>query len=155
MTLARRQAAAINQIIQEEVQGALKGRQQRDEHLQRAALNEAGPGRMEDRVDTGVLENEVETTMSDVLFDAFDEEIYQMNQKAHKRFVRELFKATQKFGMGWTSPAEVGSLLSDMDNEDVMDAQMEFFHDVQAALNDYGKKLARSLIKVARPEGEE
>lgn len=155
MTLARRQAAAINQIIQEEVQGALKGRRQRDEHLRRAALNEAGPGRMEDRVDTGVLEHEVETSISDQMFDAFDEEIYQMNQKAHKKFVRALFQATQKFGMGWTSPAEVGSLLSDMDSDEVQDAQMEFFSDVQAAVNDYGKKLARALIKAARPEGEE
>lgn len=155
MTLARRQAAAINQIIQEEVQGALEGRRRRGEHLQRASLNEYGPGRMEDRVDTSVLEREVETHISDVMFGAFDDEIYKMTQKAQRRFVQELFKATQRYGMGWTSPAEVGSLLSDEENEDVQDAQMELFHDIQAAINDYGKKLARSLIKVARPEGEE
>jgi hypothetical protein len=155
MSLARRQAQAINQIIQEEVQNALKGRRLREEHLQRADLVEYGPGRMEDRVDVGVLEREIETTIGDAMFDLFDDEIYKMTQKMHRRFVQELFKATQRFGMGWTSPAEVGSLLAGGENEDVSDAEMEFFHDVQAAINDYGKKLAKSLIKVARPEGEE
>lgn len=155
MTLAKRQAAAINQIIQEEVQGALEGRKQADKHHHQARLNEYGPGRMEDRVDTSVLEREVETTISDVLFDAFDDDTYKLQQKAHRLLVRELFKATQRFDMGWSSPAEVGSLLDDMDNEDVMDAQMEFHSDVQAAISEYGKKLAKSLIKVARPEGEE
>lgn len=155
MTLAKRQAAAINQIIQEEVQGALQGRRLKEEHERRAELNEYGPGRMEDRVDSSVLEREVETTISDVLFDAFDDDTYKLQQKAHRLLVRELYKATQRFGMGWTSPAEVGSLLDDMDNEDVMDAQMEFHSDVQHAINEYGKKLAKSLIKVARPEGEE
>ena len=155
MTLSRRQAAAINQIIQEEVQGALKGRKQRDEHLQRAALNEYGPGRMEDRVDTSVLEKEVETSINDMIFDAFDDDSYKLRQKAHRLLVRELFKATQKYGMGWTSPAEIGSLLDSDTNEDIMDAEMEFHSDVVAAVDNYAKALARSLIKVARPEGED
>lgn len=155
MTLSKRQAAAINQIIQEEVQGALKGRRLKEEHLQRAALNEAGPGRMEDRVDTGVLEREVETSIGDAMFDAFDDEAYKVTQKAHRLFVRELFKATQKYGMGWSSPAEVGSLLDVDSNEDVMDAQQELWSSIQGAVNDYGKQLAKALIKAARPEGEE
>lgn len=155
MTLAKRQAAAINQIIQEEVQGALQGRRLKEEHERRANLNEYGPGRMEDRIDSSVLEREVETTISDVLFDAFDEEIYRMNQKLHRKMVQALFQATQKYGMGWTSPAEVGSLLSADSNDDISDAEMEFFSDIQAAISNYGKNLAKSLIKVARPEGEE
>lgn len=155
MSLAKRQAAAINQIIQEEVQGALKGRKQRVEHLRRAQLNEYGPGRMEDRVDTSALEHEVETSIGDMMFDAFDDEIYKMTQKAQRRFVQELYKATQRYGMGWSSPAEVGSLLSDDANEDVQDAQMELFSSIQGAINDYGKNLAKALIKAARPEGED
>jgi hypothetical protein len=57
--------------------------------------------------------------------------------------------------MGWTSLAEVGSLLDSNDNEDVIDAEMEFHSDVMAAIDEYGKKMARALIKAARPEGED
>lgn len=159
MSLAKRQAAAINQIIQEEVQGVIKGRRLKEEHNRRAALVEYGPGNMEDRVDdrysSDTLVHEVETAIADKMFDAFDDEIYKMTQKAHHRFVRELFDATQKHGLGVTSRQEVSSLLSDMDNEEVQDAQYELFHDVQNAINDYGQKLARALIKAARPEGGE
>lgn len=42
MGLTRRQAAIINHIIQEEVQGVLKGRAQRDGHLERGKLIEEG-----------------------------------------------------------------------------------------------------------------
>ena len=152
MSLSRRQAAAVNQIIQEEVQGAIKGRRLADEHKRRAVLVEYGPGRTEDRVDTSVLDREVETTISDNVFEAFDEQIFQLKEKVHRKMVQALFQATQKYGMGWSSPAEVGSLLAGGDNEDVTDAEMEFFSDVQAAITDYGKKLAKTLIKTARPE---
>lgn len=155
MRTSKRQSQEINRIINETVGDVLSGRRQRDGFIRQAFLNEAGPGNMEDRVDARVLEQEMETTISDQLFDAFDEEIYQMNQKAHRKLVRALFQATKKYGMGWTGPEEVGALLSDMDNDDVSDAQMEFYHDVLGAVNEYGKKLARSLVKVARPEGEE
>lgn len=155
MSLAKRQAAAINEIIQEEVQSALEGRRLADEHARRTNLVEYGPGRMEDRVDTAALEREVETSIGDAMFDAFDDEAYKVTQKAHRLFVRELFKATQKYGMGWSSPAEVGSLLDVDSNEDVMDAQQELWSSIQGAVNDYGKQLAKALIKAARPEGEE
>ena len=49
MSLARRQALAINQIIQEEVERAMKARHQRDQHLKRVAAydgGEAKPRRM-------------------------------------------------------------------------------------------------------------
>lgn len=155
MSLSRRQAEAVNQIIQEEVQDAIKGRHLADEHRRRAVLVEYGPGQTEDRVDASVLDREVETTISDQLFDAFDEQIFQMKEKVHRKMVQALFKATQKYGMGWTSPAEVGSLLAGGENDDVTDAEMEFFSDVQAAITNYGKNLAKTLIKTARPEGSD
>lgn len=155
MTLAKRQAAAINQIIQEEAHGALQRRRLREEYERRVELNEYGPGRIGDRVDISVLKKEVETTIGDALFDAFDDDIHKLQQKAHRLLIRELYRVTKRFGSDWISPAEVSSLLDGVGNEDVMNAQLELHGDIQHAINEYGKKLAKSLIKATRSEGEE
>jgi len=241
MGLTKRQAALINQIISEDAQGVIAGRNARDGHLHRGKLLEeqldelvdltphggsrsdrgghersavaqdfkklkkrsssgdkeassvmryvtknAGapksaaryadladhvdeldeaeygpkgidPKAMEGRVNVDLLEKQIQDAFEDQMISGFDAAAWSLCQLIHKGVVKELFASTKKYGLGYTTPREVASLLDpvESENDDVSDAEMEFHGALLDAATEYGKAMARSLMKVVDRTNED
>lgn len=149
MSLSRRQAQAINQIIQEEVQGAMRGRKQKDEYLRRGEIQErlveAGPDAM--RVDWSIMDERVEAIVEEIGNDLVDEFLYKFRQKLLRRIASEM----TQHGMSQvridprTFPAEV----EEFDEDGVYGSSMEANTDIRTVLVKYARDLGQLAVHMA------
>lgn len=149
MSLSRRQAQAINQIIQEEVQGALKGRKSRAELLRRGDLQErlveAGPDAM--RVDWSIMDEKAEEIAEEVAADMVDDLLYKFRQKA----LRKMAMAMSQHGMSAVSidPRSFPAEVEEFDEDGVYGSSMEATTDIRNALIKYAKDLGSLAVHMA------
>ena len=150
MSLSRRQAAAINQIIQEEVQGAMKGRKQRDEFLRRGEIQERlveAPAVDAMRVDWSIMDERVEAIVEEIGNDMVDEFLYKFRQKLLRRVASEM----SQHGMSQiridprTFPAEV----EEFDDDGVYGSSMEANTDIRSVLTKYARDLGQLAVHMA------
>jgi len=115
------------------------------------------PGEMEGRVNVNLLEKQIEDAFEDQMISGFDDGAWKLQQLIHKGVVKELFECTKKYGLGYTTSREVAGMLDpiEAENDDVNDAEMEFHGACMQAAIDYGKALARSLMKIVDRNNED
>ena len=149
MSLAKRQAAAINQIIQEEIQGALKGRKSRAGLLRRGELQErlveAGPDAM--RVDASIMDEQLKEAANDAGMDMADDLIYKFRQKILRFIAGQL----NQHGMSAVKvdPRTFPSEVEEFDEDGTYEASMECMSDVTAALEKYALALGNLGVMMA------
>ena len=155
MGLTRRQAAIINHIIQEEVQGVLKGRAQRDGHLERGKLIEEGVDPMSEdwqidvssvlkedgpkasRVDTSVIKEQLVREMEQFAMEISSDML--------SRWKRELFpaiaRAINSHGLldldFPINGRRIENDLNEYGEEEVTNIEMELVHDLSEEMMKY------------------
>lgn len=149
MSLAKRQAAAINQIIQEEIQGALKGRKNRAGLLRRGELQErlveAGPDAM--RVDWSIMDDQVKEAANDAGMEMADDLVYKFRQKILRFIAGQL----NQHGMSAVKvdPRTFPEELEEFDEDGVYEVSMECTSDICAALEKYAQALGQLGVHMA------
>lgn len=149
MSLSRRQAQAINQIILEEVQGAIKARRNRGELLRRGEIQErlaeAGPDPM--RVDASIMDEQAETIAEEIAADMVDDLLYKFRQV----FLRKSAAVLSRHGMSAVSidPRHFADEVEEFDEDGVYSASMEATTDVRNALIKYAKDLGHLAVMMA------
>lgn len=152
MRLARRQAKAINQIIQEEVQGALRARKERTHLLRRGEIQErlveAGPDAM--RVDWSVMGSQLEDASYDMSRDMADDMVYAFRQKIERMVAQVLNQhamATVKM-----DPRTFGDELEEFDPDGVMEISQECTIDIVEVLQKYAKQIGELAVHMSGGE---
>lgn len=146
MRFSRRQAEVVNQIIQEEVRGALSARRERPELLRRGEIQErlveAGPDAM--RVDGSIMGPQmVRVIEGPQVSDA----VVKLVDHVRRTATRAMAEVLNQHGMSnmKVDPRTLEQEMEDFDHDGVMEALMECNHDVTEAL----EKLVTTLGDLA------
>lgn len=158
MSLTKRQAAAINQIIREEIQSVLKGRKgckgragllRYGEFQER--LVEAGPDAM--RVSASVMDEQFKEAANDAGTEIADDLIYKFRQKILGFVAGQLNKHTRYADE--VDPHTFAKEVEEFDPDSIADVSQECVSDITAAFEKYAKALGQLALNIADPEEDE
>lgn len=154
MSLSRRQAQIINQIIQEEVQDVMKGRSRRDELLRRSEIQErlveAGPDAA--NVDWSILskqiEDEVQYTGGGMVQDLIGD--------FYRKIIKFMASAMNMHSMSFVKvdPRSLEKDLKEYWSENFVEITEECESDITEALEKYAKSLGELAVDMVGRESK-